>query len=76
MDRNQELQDLTEELLVEALTVELLRFAAAQDAPALTRFSGDTWRSLLSRCGNRLDQLSSTLRIWGQALTADATPPG
>ena len=42
MDWNQELQDLTEELLVEALTVELLRFAAAQDAPALTRFSGDT----------------------------------
>ena len=51
IDWNKEIQDLTEDILKEALTIDLCRLAAAQHAPILSRYPREILQELLSRCG-------------------------
>ena len=75
-DWDQEIQNVVEDLLTVALAVELCRLAAGRSAPSLARFSGAVWQSLLSRCGDRLEQSAFSLKVWGDVLTAGTSPLG
>lgn len=70
MDWDKEIQDLTEDLFVEALTIDLCRLAITQDAPILSRYPKEILQELLSRCGDHLAQRAADLETWGQVLTA------
>ena len=84
MDWIQELDDLVQDLLMEALTVELCRAALAGCAPRLAQFPPQALSGLLSRSGSFLTQRAWDLRPGARAaeeiaaaLTAgSATAPG
>ena len=73
IDWNKEIQDLTEDILMEALTIDLCRLAAAQHAPILSRYPREIIQDLLFRCGDHLAQRAADLETWGQVLAAPET---
>ena len=70
MDWNKEIQDLTEDILIEALTIDLCRLAVIQHAPILSRYPREILQELLSRCGDHLAQRAADLETWGQYLAS------
>ena len=74
MNWDQEVQDLIDDLLVEALTIELFRLAAAQHASALSRFPQEIGQELLARCGDHLVQRAADLQTWSLALASRRFP--
>ena len=65
MDWDQEIQDMVDDLLLDALVLELCRLAAAQAPSSLTRFPG-----LVDRCGDHLSQHAFGLQMWSRELAA------
>ena len=64
MDWDQEIQDMVDDLLLDALVLELCRLAAAQAPSSLSRFPSECLPGLVDRCGDHLSQhtwIESTL---------------
>ena len=77
MDWDQEIQDMVDDLLLDALVLELCRLAAAQAPSSLTRFPGEFLPELISRCGDHLSQHAFGLQMWSRELAApvrDSSP--
>lgn len=70
MDWDQEIQDIVDDLLLDALVLELCRLAAAQAPSSLTRFPGECLPELISRCGDHLSQHAFGLHVWSRELSA------
>ena len=51
MDWDQEIQDMVDDLLLDALVLELCRLAAAQAPSSLARFPSECLPGLVDRCG-------------------------
>ena len=73
MDWDQEIQDMVDDLLLDALVLELCHLAAAQAPSSLARFPGACLPELISRCGDHLAQRAADLETWGQVLAAPET---
>lgn len=69
MDWNQELQDLTEELLTTAFVLHLYQFAVHQNAPALAQFPRTAASALMQRCSDQLQQRAADLQIYRLSLS-------
>ena len=67
MDWDQEIQDMVDDLLLDALVLEL---CAAQAPSSLTRFPGECLPELISRCGDHLSQHAFGLHVWSRELSA------
>ena len=63
MDWDQEIQDTVDDLLLDALVLELCRLAAA-------RFPRECLPELISRCGDHLSQHAFGLHVWSRELSA------
>ena len=70
MDWDQEIQDMVDDLLLDALVLELCRLAAAQAPSSLARFPEECLPALIYRCGDHLSQHAIDLQVWSRELAA------
>ena len=61
---------MVDDLLLDALVLELCRLAAAQAPASLARFPGECLSELISRCGDHLSQHAFGLQMWSRELSA------
>ena len=61
---------MVDDLLLDALVLELCRLAAARAPSSLARFPGECLPELISRCGDHLSQHAFGLQMGSRELSA------
>ena len=77
MDWDQEIQDMVDDLLLDALVLELCRLASAQAPSSLARLPTECLPGLVDRCGDHLCRHAVGFQMWSRELAApvrDSSP--